>query len=249
MYCFGISLRRFRERHAYLSQHLAAVWGPHCEITGFEGPVPDPNAPFQPALTAGQIGCAMSHMSAYERLIALDLPYALIVEDDVVLPPQIHAIVAGIEATLRPGDVVLLFNWTDTVGPFSSVDAVTIGEYRLCLPMDMSSLGTTAAYVITRAAAEGILRANRPVAVTSDNWSYFFERGALRCGRALVPNAVSRKPFESTVFTSRSRIMAFLKGNVLLRPLFAARRRLLEERAAKMTLVDETSPLATQVPR
>ncbi|XYD10762.1 glycosyltransferase family 25 protein [Methylobacterium sp. NMS12] len=143
MYCFGISLRRFHERYAYLSQHLAAVWGPNCEITGFEGPVPDPNAPFQPDLTAGQIGCAMSHMSAYERMIALDLPHALIVEDDVILPPQIHQIVAGIEATLRPGDVVLLFNWTETVGPFSTVDAVTVGEHRLCLPMDMSSLGTT----------------------------------------------------------------------------------------------------------
>ncbi|MEE7505612.1 glycosyltransferase family 25 protein [Methylobacterium sp. C33D] len=250
MYCFGISLRRFRERHAYLSQHLAAVWGPQCEITGFEGPVPDPNAPSQPDLTAGQIGCAMSHMSAYERMIALDLPHALIVEDDVVLPPQIHQIVADIEATLRPGDVVQLFNWTEAAGPFSSVDAVTIGGYRLCLPMDMGSLGTTAAYVITRSAAEGILRANRPVAVTSDNWSYFFERGAVRRGRALVPNAVSRKPFESTIFTSRSRVAAFLKGSALLKPLFDARRRVLEERiAAKMLLVDETSPLAAQAPR
>lgn len=64
MYCFGIFLPRFRERHAYLTRHLAAVWGPHCEITGYEGPVPDPNAPFQPDLTAGQIGCALSHMSA-----------------------------------------------------------------------------------------------------------------------------------------------------------------------------------------
>lgn len=250
MYCFGISLPRFRERHAYLSRHLAEVWGPRCEITGYEGPVPDPNAPFQPDLTAGQIGCALSHMSAYERMIALDLPHALIVEDDVVLPPQIHQIVAGIEAALRPGDVVLLFNWAETVGPFSSVDTVTIGEYRLCLPMDMSSLGTAAAYVITRSAAEGILRANRPVAVTTDNWAYFFERGALTCGRALVPNAVSRKPFESTIFTSRSRIAAFLKGNPILKPLFAARRRVLAERvAAKLTFVDETSPLAGQAPR
>lgn len=250
MYCFGISLPRFRERHAYLSRHLAEVWGPRCEITGYEGSVPDPNASFQPDLTAGQIGCALSHMSAYERMIALDLPHALIVEDDVVLPPQIHQIVAGIEAALRPGDVVLLFNWAETVGPFSSVDTVTIGEYRLCLPMDMSSLGTAAAYVITRSAAEGILRANRPVAVTSDNWAYFFERDALTCGRALVPNAVSRKPFESTIFTSRSRIAAFLKGNPILKPLFAARRRVLAERvAAKLTFVDETSPLAGQAPR
>ncbi|MEE7491637.1 glycosyltransferase family 25 protein [Methylobacterium oryzae] len=250
MYCFGISLTRFRERHAYISKHLAAAWGPDFEVTGFEGAVPDPDAPPQPHLTRGQIGCAMSHMAAYERLIALDLPYALIVEDDAVLPPQIHEIVAGIETSLLPGDVVLLFNWPKEIAVLSTVGAVAIGAHRLCLPMDMSGLGSTAAYVITREAAERILQINRPVAVTSDNWKYFFDHGAVTRGRVLSPNAITLKPFESTIFASGSRIAAFLKSSAVFKPLLAARRKMLTERvSANMTFVDEISPFAAQGPR
>ncbi len=245
MYCFGISLRRFPERHAYISRHLAAAWGPDFEVAGYEGAVPDPRVPSPPHLSPGQIGCAMSHMAAYERLIARDLPYALIVEDDVVLPPQIHGIVAGIEAALRPGDVVLMFNWPKNIGVFSTVDAVPIGNHRLCLPMQMSGLGSTAAYVITREAAEGILRVNRPVVVTSDNWNYFFENGALTRGRVISPNVVALKPFESTIFVSGSKLGAFLKGNALFKPLLAARRRVLTEKMpVNMTFTNEISPFA-----
>ncbi|WP_223271211.1 hypothetical protein, partial [Pseudomonas putida] len=80
---------------------------------------------------------------------------------------------------------------------------------------NMAGLGTTAAYVITRQAAEGILKVNRPVVAAADNWEYFFDRQAIARARVMSPNPVSIKPFESTVFTSGSRVGGLLKSNRL----------------------------------
>jgi glycosyl transferase family 25 len=247
--CFGISLPRFQERHAYISGHLASLLGSGFEIVGFDG-ASNAVPPVQGDLTAGQIGCARSHMVAYEHMVARDLPWALIVEDDVVLPPNIRDILSGIEAALQPGDVVLLYNRPEHRAAFSTVDTVRVGDFRLCLPMRMSGLGTAAAYVITRQAAEGILRLNNPVSATADNWSAFFEGGAIVRGRMISPNPVTLKPFESTIFASGSRIGAAMRGSRILRSLLAVRRRFLTARmTANMTFVDAVSPYADRSPR
>ncbi|MDP4004960.1 glycosyltransferase family 25 protein [Methylobacterium sp. NEAU K] len=250
MYCFAISIPRFRERHAYIAEHLARFWGPDFEIIGIDGDAAGQEISARTGLTPGQVGCALSHLAVYETLVARKIPWALVVEDDVVLPHDIHDILVRIEATLRRGDVVLLYNRPQHLAAFSTVDAVSIGDYRLCLPMSMSGLGTTAAYVITRQAAEGILAANRPIVVAADNWTYFYERRAVSRARVMSPNAVAVQPFESTIFASGSKVGAFLRSNRILRPLLTARRKFLTTRmAANMVFVDEVSPYANISPQ
>ena len=250
MCCIAISIPRFRERHAYITRHLHTIWGADFEILGIDGSVAGRDASPGSDLSPGQVGCALSHLAAYESMIDRRLPWALIVEDDAVLPPDIHDILVRVEATLRRGDVVLLYNRPQHRAAFSTVNADPIGDYRLCLPMNMAGLGTTAAYVITRQAAEGILKVNRPVVAAADNWEYFFDRQAIARARVMSPNPVSIKPFESTVFTSGSRVGGFLKSNRLFQPLLAARRRFLTARMTGQTVfVDEVSPYSTMSPQ
>ncbi|MCJ2057317.1 glycosyl transferase [Methylobacterium sp. J-048] len=189
-------------------------------------------------------------MAAYEVMVARKMPWALIVEDDAVLPPDIQDTLVRVEATLRRGDVVLLYNRPQHRAAFSTVNADVIGDYRLCLPMSMAGLGAAAAYVITRQAAEGILKVNRPIVAAADNWEYFYEHKAIARARVMSPNPVSLKPFESTIFTSGSRIGVLMKGSRLLQPLLAARRRFLTARMMGNTvLVDEVSPYANMSPQ
>ena len=250
MCCFAISLPRFQARHAYITAHLNTIWGPDFEMFGIDGALAGQEASAKSGLSAGQVGCALSHLAVYEAIVARKLPWALIVEDDAVLPPDIHDILVRVEATLRRGAVVLLYNRPQQQAAFSTVDAVPIGDYRLCLPMSMSGLGTTAAYVITRQAAEGILRANRPVAAAADNWTYFYARQAFARARVMSPNPVGIKPFESTIFSSGSKFGALLKGSRVLEPLLAVRRRFQNARMnANMTFVNEVSPYAHMAPR
>ncbi|MGH1569590.1 hypothetical protein ACRAWG_01595 [Methylobacterium sp. P31] len=48
----------------YISQDLAAAWGPGFEIAGFSGA--DTIDVSGAGLSAGQVGCALSHLVAYE---------------------------------------------------------------------------------------------------------------------------------------------------------------------------------------
>lgn len=68
----GISPLLFRKRYAYISQHLAAVWRAEFEIVGFDGA--DTIDATETGLGAGQVGCALSHLVAYEALPARGLP-------------------------------------------------------------------------------------------------------------------------------------------------------------------------------
>ena len=45
-------------------------------------------------LTYGEIGCALSHRRAYEIIVERNLPVALILEDDAVLPESFNKIIA-----------------------------------------------------------------------------------------------------------------------------------------------------------
>ena len=250
MCCIAISNPRIPEKRAYITQHLNAIWGPNFEIMGIDGMVADRAGSGGSDLTQEQIGSALSHLKAYEAVVARKMPWALIVEDDAVLPPDIHDILVRVEATLRRGDVVLLNNRPQRRAAFSTVDAVSIGDYRLCLPMSMGGLGASAAYVITRQAAEGILSANRPVAAAADNWAYFHARQAIARARAMSPNPVSIKAFGSTVTTSETTSGGFMKGSRLFEPLLAARRRLVDARMAGNTVfVNEVSPYANISPQ
>ena len=62
----------------------------------------------------GEIGCALSHYHIYRRLIDESIPYACILEDDVVLEREFKDQLAFVESRLSPKDpdVILLSNHT-----------------------------------------------------------------------------------------------------------------------------------------
>ncbi|MCJ2094675.1 glycosyltransferase family 25 protein [Methylobacterium sp. J-072] len=251
MCCIAISVPRFRERHAYITRHLHTIWGPDFEVLGIDGTVAGRDAAPDSGLSPGQVGCALSHLAAYESMIARKLPWGLIVADDAVLPPDIHDILVRVEATLRRGDVVLLHNRPQHRAAFSTVDAVSIGDYRLCLPMSMGGLGANAAYVITRQAAEGILAANRPVVAAANDWGFFYQRQAISRARVMSPNPVALKAFETPIFSSGSKGgRGLMAGSRLLQPLWVASRKFMSARiTGKTTFVDEASPYGTMSPQ
>ncbi|MCJ2122350.1 glycosyltransferase family 25 protein [Methylobacterium sp. J-077] len=218
---------------------------------GIDGTVAGRDALPGSELSPVQVGCALSHLAAYGSVIARKMPWALIVADDAVLPPDIHDILVRVEATLRRGDVVLLHNLPQHRAAFSTVDAVSIGDYRLCLPMSMGGLGANAAYVITRQAAEGILAANRPVVAAADDWGYFYECQAITRARVMSPNPVTLKTFEPRPFAAGSKAGGLpMTGRRLLQPLLAVKRRFLSARMTGNTVfVDEASPYGTMAPQ
>ena len=247
MQVIAISIPRFRSRYAYISKHLRKLFNDGFEIVGVDGHAKGVDAAIAKDLTLGQIGCALSHIAAYQRIIELKLPYALIVEDDCILPHDINLLLAQLEMTIEPGEAIQLYNWALRPSEFSTRNAVHIGSHRLYYPMQMSGIGTTTAYVITREAAEKLTKLNAPVKTAADNWSFFQSHGAVSAVRILHPSPVKIVPFESTIGSPRQPVDAWIRANAVVQFILAIRRRAqFRQRGKNVILVDRKSPYSPE---
>lgn len=71
------------------------------------------------ALLRGEIGCALSHVAAYKKIIAAGLPFTLILEDDVALPRDFKARVQEMIARQPTTDFeYLLFDYVPVGLPY-----------------------------------------------------------------------------------------------------------------------------------
>lgn len=203
---FAVSLERSTQRNQYIKTELAAKTRLPTEILGIDGAQLHASGgdwPHNPKLRDSQVGCALSHVEVCRRIVAQDLPSALVIEDDVSLPDNIDEIITALASEIAPGEVIALYNRTIRPEKFSTRHAVDLAGMKLLYPMESRVMRTTAAYYIDRRAAEGILSANMPVQVSADDWMYFYQCGAVQTYRLLHPIPVKLLPFPSTLSTDR----------------------------------------------
>ena len=245
-----ITLPRFRERYAHITAHAAELFGDRFAIVGVDGREVAPSQVGNEALTLGQIGCALSHQMAYRLMVERNVRSALVIEDDVILPPDIAARVDELRSVVGNREVIQLYNWASEPSEFSRVGAHELSQGALYYPLATEGLGTTSAYVIGRGAAKAILRLNNPVVVTADNWTRFHKEGAITSSRVVLPQPVALRDFETTVLPRQvergfTAVIARIKYMGIVKPLLAARRRrLLARRSSNVILTDRPSPLA-----
>lgn len=205
-------------------------------------------------LTPGAIGCALSHLRAYERVLADGCEdVALMLEDDVIVPPGISDLVSQIVPHMRGPDVVLLYFRSFGVCRFSSYEAVGLRSgAQLAYPLEVRQPITTAAYLITREACRGLAGVILPVRAGADSWGHFYELGAIESLRCVIPRPFGvRKDFKSTIDrvaprSQRVRMTTFIATHRVF-PLFQLlnlNRRLIERRMSKLAVVPERSPIA-----
>jgi hypothetical protein len=149
----------------------------------------------------GLVGCALSHLDAYRRIIASGEPAALVLEDDAVLPEQLPQLLAALEPQLTGAEVALLHYKSTRPCQFSDFAAVDLpGEARLLYPISTAPLVAATAYVITSVACERFLDFMLPIRVGPDSWGHFFEHGVVERVRCVAPRAVdARADFKSTI--------------------------------------------------
>lgn len=62
-------------------------------------------------MSAGEAGCYASHIRAWKRIISRDIPYALVVEDDALVPPGLCTFLARLLPSLpQSWDIVYLYS-------------------------------------------------------------------------------------------------------------------------------------------
>lgn len=137
------------------------------------------------ALTKGEIGCALSHLNIYKKMIAEDLPYALILEDDVILDDALLQVIKLFEENPQTDAASYQLNTVDRyLKPFSQKLS---NQYSI--HMATSGHGTFS-YIINLEGAKRLLAAQQPLRFEADRWKYFQQLKILKF-KVIVPATVS----------------------------------------------------------
>ena len=141
------------------------------------------------ALTLPEIGCALSHLSAYRHMQERDIAVAVVLEDDALLGHQflkvLERLVPFVESARA--QAILLSH----VGRYSAWGARRVDKtHELCRPYVAHGAH---AYLITLAGAKAMLAALEPVRVAADDWHYFMRSKIVEIS-AVIPYIVGTAP-------------------------------------------------------
>jgi glycosyl transferase, family 25 len=212
MHTYVINLARSPERRAHMTaqledrgidwENVVAVDGRDLDMTDRRTiEAPAPSSRNNESLLPGEVGCALSHLDVYRRILADGLEQALVLEDDVTLPADLPAVLDALPEQLAGSEVALL-NF-DSVGTCQVSRNGSVGlptARQLVHPVDIHQPLSAAAYVITREACQRMTESRLPIRSTADDWGYFYSAGVLDRLRCVVPLAVDKtSDFASTM--------------------------------------------------
>ena len=113
------------------------------------------------SMTDGELGCALSHLGIYKKMLAGGHDIAIVLEDDALLDASFPDAVrrAADFATAEQPQVILFSAYGEKKGIVheAGVEKISVGS-------------CTDGYLVTRAAAKLILETNLPVIVQADAW-------------------------------------------------------------------------------
>lgn len=203
MKIYTISIKRFITRFEYISCHVSSKSKREIINVGVDGYDLDLHQ-YSPNFNSGQIGCALSHIDAYRKLIESDDSCSFIVEDDVILPLQIDDLLDEIEDVIQEDEIFFLYNRNISRCEYSSVNSINLKNGKFYRPMSTKDIRTAAAYVVGKEAAKRLSNLNQNVVSVADNWNMFYENGAFSNSFVLVPNAIKMAQFPSTIGYSQN---------------------------------------------
>jgi glycosyl transferase, family 25 len=202
-YTFAIGHPRFAERYVHIKGQLEQIVGDKYTILGIDGRALSESETAasrgREGISLGQLGCALSHLEAYKRMIALGLPHGFVVEDDAVLPQNLNEIIQEVLPYLPRDGVISFFSPRPALSLYSIRDAPVTRFGSVVSPVGTLNIHTTTAYLISAEAAKKIIRCNFPVRHLADHWWAFRENGGLGRVHLLVPMPCGIKHFESLI--------------------------------------------------
>lgn len=166
-------------------------------------------------LTPGEIGCALSHIGIYRKIVDEQLPYALILEDDAWLTPSLIPLLELMEQK-RIFDEGGIFVVQDTAcGHWNKKNGKCIPLSDMYRFNEMTCACWTHAYIITLEAAKQLLRYLYPVMHTADCWGWIVHHHIARVfGLNFTMTTQNSYSLESTIGMERFEKRRTLKERI-----------------------------------
>lgn len=142
---------------------------------------------FNRNLSRGEIGCALSHIKIYQKMVLENISSAMILEDDArIIDADIKKILAKLAVTY-PSDCAVAVLLRGDGKYIANGDNIVLDK-KHTLHDAYRGVGTSA-YFITNAAATILAHHLFPVYVVADKWEYFQEK--FFPVKLLVPHCVA----------------------------------------------------------
>lgn len=262
MEIFVINLRRSVKRRDLISRQLDRLGLPYRIYEATDGKALDEQelrrhcGPQweQVNLTAGQIGCALSHYGVYQQMVAENIDTALILEDDLQLSPDLPLLLPALENQLRVDEIILLYFVPGRGCQVTRADEVALPQgYQLRFPMSIGNVLSATAYLLKNSTARKLTETVYPIHLCADWWGNMHAEGSLERIRCVMPSPIQlrldlpsdiglgqlRNPAIRTVLNLIQRYEIF----PLNRLLTWNRSRVMAELQAMCTFTDQPSPL------
>lgn len=177
MQVFVLNLEHARERRAAMQARLAAAGVAHEFLPAVDGRTLDARDPriagADPRLSPGELGCYLSHLAFWRAVVDRALPFAAVLEDDVLVEDRLPAVLAALAASPLPFDAVRLSALKPIVG-------IRIGELEsgeaLLLPTKNPS--GAQGYAVSQQGARRLLdRLSRPLRPIDDALDAYWQYG------------------------------------------------------------------------
>jgi len=127
-------------------------------------------------LAPGEVGCSLSHLKLYRKLLDEGLEEVVVLEDDAVVSPAFLDVVHHRDALPDDWEVVLLYR---SRGPASCWGARPLGRQHRCVRLACNAYGSLA-YLLRPSGARKLIAYNDPVRVAADHVTSGLVRIGLR---------------------------------------------------------------------
>jgi glycosyl transferase, family 25 len=161
-------------------------------------------------MVKSEIGCGLSHIKAYRKIVENNIPYAIVMEDDILMSSYFNDILPDVINWVDPdkSQIVLFtpcFSYCKKDGvklgkPYQSY--TTLGPQHYLYP----AWGVTwyaACYLVTNKAAQNLMNNLYPVFQLADAWDYIMDN-KLADVRVVLPTVIS--------FTKEGRFVSSLQN-------------------------------------
>lgn len=168
-------------------------------------------------LTKNEIGCALSHIKVYKKIVSSNINSALILEDDIKLNGSIQTLLSEIEERLEKEkkSTIITLGKVDRYSTFYPKYSYSNNykEYTA-----IAGLGGYA-YVINNKAANSLIKNLVPIKYEADCFRFFRENGWINQFNVIKPLAINLTNLESTLSPNRiqyeNQRRKFFKAEVL----------------------------------
>lgn len=176
MKIFVLNLERAVDRRELMQRRLAAL-GLEAEfLTAVDGARVDRNSlpvGSEPRLSNGELGCYLSHRRSWEIVVERGLAHAVVLEDDVVLSPELPRVIAGLATLDLPYDLVRL----SSLGPVRGIPVAGLADGRRLILPNKNPSGAQG-YLVSQAGAQRLLaRLAVPQRPVDDEFDLYWKHG------------------------------------------------------------------------